>query len=280
MKKHILVPTDFSQPANNALRYALELARSLGARLTVLSVYQMPIPMSTPMYTPGVVLLEDQQNLAGVERDIDEQLATLETTYLKKAGVPYQLVKQLGNVELSVEKMVNDEAIGLVVMGTHGSGGLRTLLGNTTLHLMRQLHCPVLAIPPEASFTRIHRMLLATDYRHAALPENYQPLVDLAFALRAHIEVLYVVRAEALLSDQELDAGRNLKHALDPVPHSFAIRHCDDINEGITHYLREHPADLLAMMPRTHSLWERMLEGSHTRHMCFHGETPLMTFRA
>ncbi|SDL91817.1 Nucleotide-binding universal stress protein, UspA family [Catalinimonas alkaloidigena] len=279
MISRILVPTDFSPAANNALRYAVGLARQLDARLTVLTVYEVPIHVY-PIYSTQTVMLEERVQKQARTEAIDRQLIELEAEFLAHQAVPYELARQIGPIEETLENVATHGGYDLVVMGAEGATGLAALLGSTTTHLMRRVSVPVLAVPAQARYQGINRMLLAADYQEDIELEAYRPLVRLAQACQAHVDVLYVLGKYEWLSEAEVEAGRDLKQLLQAVPHTFRIERYSDVETGILTHLQAHPADLLAMMPQQHTLFERLLERSHTTHLCFRTHVPLLTFRA
>jgi nucleotide-binding universal stress UspA family protein len=142
---HFLVPIDFSTYAEQALDYAIRLARTLKARLTVLHVIQ-PVPMAG--VDMGVALPETylRELEEAVQRDIEEALARVTAAGLTAEravlyGVPFQEI-----VETAKARQVD-----LIVMGTHGRTGLmHVLLGSVAEKVIRLAPCSVLVVRPVA----------------------------------------------------------------------------------------------------------------------------------
>lgn len=142
---HFLVPIDFSTYAEQALDYAIRLARTLKARLTVLHVIQ-PVPMVG--VDMGVALPETYQRELeeAVQRDMEAALARVTAAGLTAEravlyGVPFQEI-----VETAKARQVD-----LIVMGTHGHTGLMyVLLGSVAEKVIRLAPCSVLVVRPVA----------------------------------------------------------------------------------------------------------------------------------
>jgi nucleotide-binding universal stress UspA family protein len=142
---HFLVPIDFSACAEQALDYAIRLARTLKARLTVLHVMQ-PVPMAG--VDMGVALPETylRELEEAVQRDMEEALARVTAAGLTAErvvlyGVPFQEI-----VETAKARQVD-----LIVMGTHGHTGLMyVLLGSVAEKVIRLAPCSVLVVRPVA----------------------------------------------------------------------------------------------------------------------------------
>ncbi len=140
----ILLPTDFSDRAREALDYALDLAEPLQAELIVLFVVE-PVYYASPADLYGAsanlsMLLEEQQRIGGQElARLAEQLRSrnVKVRTVLETGVPYQLITQTAEAQKA----------DLIVMATHGRTGLAHLLmGSVTEKVVRSAACPVLTV--------------------------------------------------------------------------------------------------------------------------------------
>ncbi len=144
--KSILVPTDFSDPSNNALSYAKEIARHPEAVLHLLHVVEPTVyPADWGYSQVGFIDLEQElRNAAEKELDrIYDQLRTENFTVVKAVCS--------GRASDEIIKYVIDNQIDLISIATHGRSGIEHLLfGSTTERVLRKAPCPVLAvrIPP------------------------------------------------------------------------------------------------------------------------------------
>ena len=140
--KHILVPTDFSDPSERALAMAIELARAFDAQLSLLHVWSVPNTgyaeaLSWPIDAMG----------AAARRALDDALASTTKLYAKTDAVLRE-----GSESKMVLEVVDALGIDLVVMGTHGRRGLsRLVLGSVAEKVVRLCPVPVLTVaaPPE-----------------------------------------------------------------------------------------------------------------------------------
>jgi nucleotide-binding universal stress UspA family protein len=138
---HVLVPTDFSASAEQALDYAIRLARTCNARLTLLHVIQ-PVPMGG--VDMGVALPEAylQEVEEAAQGSLEEALARVTAAGLTAEqvvlyGVPFQEI-----VETAKARQVD-----LIVMGTQGrTGFMHVLLGSVAEHVVRLAPCSVLVV--------------------------------------------------------------------------------------------------------------------------------------
>jgi nucleotide-binding universal stress UspA family protein len=138
----ILVPTDFSECAAQAIEYASEFAIRFNAKLQVLHVVPEPV---TP-YTSGIPLPKEAMHPeipAAKELDSLQVPRSDEIPHLERAiemGVPF----------VEIVRHARQKNIDLIVIGTHGRTGLdQMLMGSVAEKVVRKAPCPVLTVRPE-----------------------------------------------------------------------------------------------------------------------------------
>lgn len=146
MFEKILVPIDFSEYTDHILSFAVEIAQKFGASLHLLHV----IP-NMDYFTPYESFMA-AENMIEVQKGIEGEVAKdLEKVAAKIAGVPVTKAVRTGIAFIEVIDYVRTEQMSLVVMGTHGRGGLEhILIGSVAEKVVRKSPCPVLTIRPAA----------------------------------------------------------------------------------------------------------------------------------
>ena len=138
---HILVPTDFSVQAEQALDYACTLASKLGATVHVLSVIGVPAfggPELGMAMTESLLQQMREESRRGLEK-----LAEARRT----SGVIGHLLLRTGDARDIIPRAAVEIGADLIVMGTHGRRGFsRVLLGSVTEHVVRTSTVPVLTV--------------------------------------------------------------------------------------------------------------------------------------
>jgi len=137
--KHILVPTDFSEHADAALSYAMELATTLQARLTVLHVFHLS-PLTVGEMPPTVF------NDAFREIEIDAQTQLQKALdRVRRAGIESDSIIVEGIPFQTIIDTAQDQHADLIVMGTHGRTGLTHIfMGSVAEKVVRLAPCSVL----------------------------------------------------------------------------------------------------------------------------------------
>lgn len=133
--RKVLVPVDFSEPSDAALMYGRQLAKAFGAQLHVLHVMDNPFLRATFKSTAAVEL--------GMANRVAERLSPEDRTTLRAVGA----VRISDDPYDEIIRYADDEDIDLIVMGTHGRGGVtRVLMGSVAEKVVRNARCPVLTV--------------------------------------------------------------------------------------------------------------------------------------
>lgn len=141
LPKKILVPVDFSDRSNEALEYALDLAKVLGAEIVLLHVYEVPV-----VGFPDGGMLVTAEIAARIMTAATDALASLVESKAK-TGVPITSKLEQGDAWRQIIESIGTTGATLVVMATSGRRGLpRALLGSVAEKVVRTSPCPVLTL--------------------------------------------------------------------------------------------------------------------------------------
>ena len=146
LPKSILVPTDFSDGAEEALDYACELALQFGATVHLLNVIGIPalgVPELGVALTSSVIDSMVRDNQVALEKLADS----------KRHRAPIgQVLLRTGDARDVINQTCKELGADLIVMSTHGRRGVtRALLGSVTESVVRSAACPVLTVRPHTT---------------------------------------------------------------------------------------------------------------------------------
>jgi nucleotide-binding universal stress UspA family protein len=148
--RHILVPTDFSQASELALEAAAVLARQIGAKVSLVHVYD-PTALPAPA-TLGWDAAQQRSVEAEVHASIEKSFAELETKRLAGVEVAERTVLRDPSPSQAICEYAEKVGADLIVIATHGRTGLKHLLiGSVTERVVRHASCPVLTLRSTAA---------------------------------------------------------------------------------------------------------------------------------
>ena len=265
----IIVATDFSPAALNALNYAADLALVISAPIVLLNVYQVPVSMNEdPMVLISVEDLADNSRnmLASLKQKID---------HITSGKVDVVTESRLGEVDEEIASACAGHLPLLVIIGTTGHSGVEGgLFGSTALSVIGELKCPVLAVPRGVEYGKgIHTIGLAWDFtkNDQALP--VEPIRKLVNTLKAHLQLLHV---QTDLDDKPADTHPALLQSLASLnPAYHHIKHTD-VAEGVSTFAEEHNFDLLITVPRKHGFFESLFRKSSTKDLVRSSHLPVL----
>jgi nucleotide-binding universal stress UspA family protein len=231
MFKHILVPLDGSRLAEAALSPAAYLAQKLRASVTLIHIIERDAPEA----------IHGERHLTNPEEAYAYLDEVAQNKFPAEANVERHVhTEQSVDVARSIIDHVDEFAPDLIVMCTHGRGGLRDVLyGSIAQQVVAGDATPVLLVQPagpdsEAPFA-CRRLLIPLD----ALPEHEEGLhvaAELAFACQAQVHLMLVVPTLSTLSGAQAAAGRLLPGSTTQVleltrqdAEAYLLRHTNDL---------------------------------------------------
>lgn len=267
--KRILVPTDFSETASHAMRYASDLARRTGARLIV--VY-------ADLFVPPV---DFTATIGGWdEYSFDRLKATAEDDLRRDAkanidpSVTYDTVVRVAPPIEGILTQAAESGVGMIVMGTHGRTGFRRLIiGSVTESVMRKAEVPVIVVPMASD--------AKTEIKTVVCPAIYNDQCRDALNIAASIapgDATFIVLHSTPSNDVEQTAD-DLAHLQAWVPESIAT-HCKLRILGDRHldgYAEKFSADLIVAAEPAERSASDVLYGTFAARVVQHSHCPVLT---
>lgn len=266
--KTIIVPTDFSETAENALNYAIELAKLMEARIILLHVCESPKSKNGKRYPKGSDKeVKNHKVLQLLEQHIKktEPLIKFELCVQSKL-----IVKNI--VEISAEKGAE-----LVVFGISETGDFEeSIVGSNTSKAISNLVTPVLMVPSKAKFKFPTKVVFAADYLEL---KNNKPLSALSNFISFFNSKLFIVNVKGKdekTSSKNIAAFINVRKELRKVNHSIHHNINENVIDGINEFAKEIDAEIVAMIPHKHNFFYRLFNFSKTKKMTFYSHLPVL----
>lgn len=268
--KTILVPTDFSKGANNALMYALEIAQRTGTSVTVLYVVYPSEGVDNNMYDAFFIDDYVQKRLEGMGKWIGK---FTRSPHLK--GVEIKTECRVGFPVSTISQAADDLNASLIVMGTTGASGLSgVLLGSTAGGVISYTKKPVFVVPHKAVFRNFARFAFATDFKMPVSQASMQVMREMLNLQHTGLNILHVVgEAGKEPNEKQEDA---LSEKLGTIPHDYHYLHDKDIVSAIHHFLEATDCNGLVVVAHEHSLLHRLFGKSISRTLAHHSRVPIL----
>ncbi|MDB5262695.1 MAG: hypothetical protein JWQ14_1976 [Adhaeribacter sp.] len=285
--KNILVPTDFSDNATNALDYAVQLARVFKGRLLLFHNINYPLNYAdSNIFTPTDLGLGVTTAYPGgyfpnqeLERIHQENLAQAANQIRQKThqGFPVETLFKYGSLTDNLHEIVRDNQIDLVVMGTRGASTfLERLMGTNTADVITKSPIPVLAVPPDAAFTPPTRIAFAADLE-IETDIFINQLLGFAEPFGAEITLVHINKT-AVKPDQTKEAQTRAKFLAKYPSQRLQLieRTGKTVAKGIENFIQDYGANLLAVGIHEHSFFHSVFYSSVPEQMVFHNTIPVL----
>mgnify|MGYP001813487557 CR=1 FL=1 len=269
----ILVPTDFSECAFNATRYAARLAKSFDSKIILISGYQIPMPaadfsISIDQDMVEVFEEEAQDNFTEIKKEIPE-LNELSCTFKTKMALARD----------AIMATVEEDNPDLIIMGTHGHAGLgEKLLGSITASVIKHSNIPVMAIPDNVDYYFIDKIALGCDYHPIEDLSILDGLMDFIRVFDAELHILHVSEKIGDIDLNEAYEARKIDQYFYGVDHYFHEVADAKVEDGIDNFISKNSIKALALMPRQHNVFEKLFKHSVTRRMALQSKVPILVF--
>ena len=189
--RKILVPTDFSENAFNALKYACQIFKYEISEIFIVHAYTVQEYGQEILVDHSFEELKET-TLRDSERQLENVLAQIEQ-HSPNPQHSYHIVSGIGTITEVTNYWVDKENIDIVVMGTRGKTNDRSLtFGSNTLEVMIHEHCPFLAIPESYEYEAPRQLLFPTDFKVTLKRRELKLLSNIMNSFRSTITLLYI----------------------------------------------------------------------------------------
>lgn len=273
--RKVLIPTDFSENAYNALQYACQIFKYETSEFFIMhafadEVYRQDVAMSRS-------ILEDlkEATLQNSEKKL-QQIATDIKTYSPNPKHSYKTIAVFGSLVDEVNEIVNQENMDIVVMGTRGKTNDRKItFGSNTLEVLKYVHCPVLGIPEGYKYQAPKKILFPTNYMVPYKKRELKLVSELTGSFKCTVYMLYIDATEKLSLRQQ-DNYAFLKVGLLKPRLEFETTKEKNKTMAITKYILHNKIDMLVMVNSRRSFLETMLDKSTIDTIGLHVKIPFL----
>lgn len=274
--KHILLPTDFSDNSWNAIVYAIKLFKKETCTFYLLNTYT-PIIYNVEYVLgyPAQFGLGDAIRNASQE-NLKEMVERISETFKDNSKHTFRTLARFNTLVSGIKEFLLDNKTDLIIMGTKGATGAKEVLfGSNTVHVFKDIKCPVLAIPSDFEFEKPHEILFPTDLEVDYNAFQLDILKQLAKANNARINALHVSTGYDL-TDKQINNQLELENQFKTISYLFHHYKSMNVTEAIDRFQIKSKINLITMINNKHSFFENLFFRSTLNQIGFNLNVPFL----
>ena len=276
MDKRILIPTDFSKNALNAIRYAVDLYQKLHCEFYFLNVFRVDSYSTDSLIIPEPGSAPYEMAKTKSEEKFLKLLDVLELHH-DNPRHSYYTIPSFNYLSEAIKEIIAKKDIDLVVMGTQGATGAKgVIFGSNTVNAMEKIReCPVLAVPEDIRFSTPKEIVFPTDYKSTFKRRELSSLIEIAKMHDSAIRILYVSKNPDL-NDKREGNKQLLDDILESVEHSFHTLTEKDVSDGINSFVESRDSDMIAFINRKHFFFGSVFSKPLVKEIGYDATTPIL----
>ncbi|WP_413532708.1 universal stress protein [Empedobacter brevis] len=256
----ILFPTDFSETANNAFLYALNLAKVLKTNIKLISV-------QSTLKNDLDVSEDNFENYINKLKNIAKE------NNLEHVKIESSLI--VGDILLMILDIINKDDIKYVVMGTNGQNSLgKKIFGSNTINVINNSPAPVFVVPSKVKF-KVER-----NFAYATLFSNKESnaLLQMKEITKRYDKLLNIVHVgDKSITPEMLNVKKEWE---EEYPEAIiTIEPGNDVEDGLIDYCTKNNIDVLGLVHRELSSLERLFTINHSKRLLSNGNIALLVFQ-
>lgn len=272
--KRILVPTDFSEHAEHALKIAAQIAKKNDSEIIILHMLEFPHQTNDAIFG-GVSIPETMLFMQKANETLD---AVSQSDFLD--GIQVTEVVKMDKPIHGITQVSQDYNIDLIIMGSHGSSGLEELLiGSNTEKVVRNSEIPVLVIKKDISDFNVQNIVFASDFTE----ETKKPFEKLLTVTKSFDAKLHLV---TICTPNSFKPTHVIEKAIKDFTNHFNLTNYDthiyndtNIEKGIINFSNSINADIIGMCTHGRTGFAHFFNGSISEGLVNHAVKPVITLK-
>lgn len=279
--KRVLLPTDFSDNAYNAMRYAMQFLKNEQCVFYILNTFT-PVSYSVgyliesaiPYDLKNVAMMTSKKEVDRIEEKLKDAFKNSKHSFIKIST---------SNLLISeIKEIMKKHTIDFIVMGTKGATGAKEIfMGSTTQKVIRTIKdCPILVIPEDILFDGTSEIGFATNFERVYFKSEIKTILNLAKMSNSTVRIIHIYDTPERTNIQNYNSN-NLESYFKRTAYEFhVISDFSTIEKGIQAFIEELEIDILAMINYEHSFIERLTREPVIKKMTFHTKVPFLVIPA
>jgi len=269
----ILIPTDFSELSNVAIKYTVEISKDVDIKLILLHV----IDSNTPsMARVGSHKLQEAIKTSS-ERSMKELIASIKKDNSHNIDISYEITSG-SSIEKYVEIFAVKNNIDLICIGTKGASGLKKILfGSNAAGIIQNSSIPVLTIPEFARYKGFNNIVYSSDLYN--LNKEIELIIPFAKLMNSWVHILHIDKDNERFEGDLQIKEESLRKEFSYEKIKFNELKSNSVIQGINNFVADVEADMVIMFTHRTNFLEKVFQKSVTQNTAFQTRIPLFTFQ-
>lgn len=272
--KRILVPTDFSEHAENALKAAAIIAKKNKCEIFLLHLLELPNQMNDAITSGGSI----PEVMLFIKKANEKLQKIKEQPYLN--GISVNASVQFERAFNGILSFNKKNKIDLIIMGSHGTSGIEeVLIGSNTEKVVRLSDIPVLVIKKDVGELNFKNIVFASDFSKE-IRKPFKKMVEFIEIFDANLFLVMICTPNSFKTT--LNAEKTMKDFIenyDIKNYSLHIFNDTNIENGITNFSKTIDADLIGLCTHGRTGLAHFFNGSISEDLVNHTTKPVITFK-
>ncbi len=276
MIKNILVPTDFSEYAENALKVAAQIARKNDAKIFLLHMLELPKHLtdfisSGSMAPPTEALIFMEQTHKTFEK-------LLENDFLK--GIEVSEAVSFEDIMNGVIDSSYKNNADMIIMGSHGASGFHELfIGSNAEKIVRTSKIPVLVIKEDCQIFEVNNFAYATNFDDEDKP-SLLAAYEFSKLISAKLHLVWINTANSFKTTRETESKMNaMVSELSIDNYSLNIYNDISVEKGVLNFANSINAGLIGISTHGRKGISHFINGSLGEDVVNHSKRPVITYK-
>lgn len=273
---NILIPTDFSENAHNAIRYALDYFADVSVNFYILHVSRKGIDYVNESQNEFLESDSEMQTIQNSSLQLQEEIKTCRIS-AKNSGHNFFALEEDLNLVEAIRKHIAEKEIDYILMGTKGAANIsENEMGSNTCEVITKVKCPIFVIPGNARFNGVKNIAFVTDYNCIYRNKVISTLSETLDLHNTPLRVLHIKSQNMGLTSAQTDNKGFLHYFFREKKHSFHFLENKELETGIQNFVETWEISLVSIVAKNLNFIERLLLRPAVKIVSYHTHVPFL----
>lgn len=276
--KKILLPTDFSKNASNAIEYAIDLYKNEECEFYILNAFYTLGFATDTMLVPEIGEIAYKNGKSNSEKELSVTLKKIQKNNISRHR--FSKVSKFNSLLNSIQETVEKENIDLIIMGTQGAtNAVDKFLGSNTVMVMENARsCPVMAIPSEVKFTKPKEIVFPTSYNTHYKRRELKQLIEITTLTNSAIRILHIENEkDKNLNKTQHNNKELLEEYFEDLNYSFHVIYQVELEVALDCFVQSRNSDMIAFVDKKHGFLDSIFTSHLVQELGYKSKVPVLT---